>query len=135
MGHCSIGELTFDSAAYVARYCTKLVTGKEREAHYAGRTPEFALMSRRPGIGARWLDEFVHDVYPSDELVVNGRPTKPPRYFDSRFELRHPALMANIRGVRASRVRPESDPRRAVRAEVLERRLKAVRSIKENGYD
>ena len=49
--------------------------GKNIEDHYAyidddgvihQRLPEFTVMSRRPGIGANWLKEFVTDVYPSD---------------------------------------------------------------------
>ena len=44
-GHCLIGALTFESAGYVARYCTKKVTGALADDHYKGRTPEFALIS------------------------------------------------------------------------------------------
>lgn len=134
LGHCLIGALTFDSAAYVARYCTKLVSGKDKEAHYHGRLPEFSVMSRRPGIGATWLSKYAEDVYPYDELVVRGVPCKPPRFFDEKYGCMYPGEMGTIKSVRASRVKPESDSRRAVRAEVLERRLQAVRSIKESSY-
>jgi len=91
-GQSEIGSLTFESAAYVARYCVKKVTGKAAEAHYqcvdpetgelGSRLPEFATMSRRPGIGAAWFDLYSDDVYPSDEVIVRGRSCKPPRFYD-----------------------------------------------------
>lgn len=95
-GHASIGDVTFESAAYVARYCTKkfshsLDPDKVIE-HYTRRhpdtgainvvEPEFALMSRRPGIGATWLNKYKTDVYPSDQVVSRGRVMSPPRFYD-----------------------------------------------------
>jgi len=34
MGHCEIGALTFESAAYVARYIMKKVNGDLAAEHY-----------------------------------------------------------------------------------------------------
>lgn len=86
-GYHSFGMVTFDSAAYVARYCTKKITGTNADAHYKGREPEFALMSRRPGIGAPWLERFHTDVYPADTVVLrDGLKLKPPKYFDSLYD-------------------------------------------------
>lgn len=94
-GFSSVGDVTFESAAYVARYCMKKVVGQDAELHYARldpdtgevfrRVPEFCHMSLKPGIGARWLDRFVTDVYPSGLMVVNGMQVKPPKYYDRRF--------------------------------------------------
>ena len=49
-GFSTIGDVTFESAAYVARYCTKKITGDEADKHYNGRSPEYVTMSRRPCI-------------------------------------------------------------------------------------
>lgn len=90
-GFHSIGELTFESACYVARYCVKKVTGTKAVEHYCNKEtgevlePEFALMSLKPGIGQGHIEEFLDDVYPSDECIVRGHPTKPPRYYDKFF--------------------------------------------------
>lgn len=92
-GISTIGELTFESAAYVARYVLKKITGDLAEEHYSwtdvdtgevyAREPEFAHMSLRPGIGASWFDKYSDDVYDDhDFVVVNGKTCKPPRYFD-----------------------------------------------------
>lgn len=89
-GFCSIGTVTFQSAAYVARYICKKVLGKDSENHYGGRLPEYTTMSRNPGIGKPWLDKFMFDVYPMDKVVIDGRQMRPPKYYDSQFEVAYP---------------------------------------------
>jgi hypothetical protein len=106
-GYAVIGELTFESAAYVARYCVKKINGKNADEHYTRDNPitgivrrlppEYATMSLKPGIGAGWLQEYVDDVYPWDEVIVNGHPTKPPRYYDKLYELDELEAMELIR--------------------------------------
>jgi hypothetical protein len=34
LGHASVGDLTFESAAYVARYVMKKVNGSLKQSHY-----------------------------------------------------------------------------------------------------
>lgn len=102
-GLCSIGSVTFESASYVANYATKKVVGDKAAAHYGGRKPEFLLMSRRPGIARGWIDKFSSDVYPSDEVIVRGRPARPPRYYDQVMISRHGAGSSVVESFRASR--------------------------------
>lgn len=91
-GFSTIGSLTFDSAAYVARYCTKKITGEQAKDHYGDLLPEFGQASLRPAIGRDWIDKFgFSDVYPFDTCVTDtaggGRGySKPPRYYDKRLE-------------------------------------------------
>ena len=83
----TIGDVTFESAAYVARYCTKKITGKLAHEHYKGKLPEYATMSRRPGIGRAWLEKYKDDVYNYDYVVVrNGLKLRPPRYYDKIYD-------------------------------------------------
>jgi hypothetical protein len=79
-GHVVVGDVSFESAAYCARYCLKKVTGKDAEEHYAGRVPEFSLTSK--GIGKAYYEKFASQVYAQDAVVVRGHKRTPPRYFD-----------------------------------------------------
>lgn len=100
-GYVIIGHVTFESCAYVARYVTKKITGDQADEHYQGRVPEFVRMSRRPGIGAAWLDKYQTDVYPHDYIVIrDGIKVKPPKYFDKLFESIAPDEMSMIKELR-----------------------------------
>ena len=109
-GHSVVGDLTFDSAAYVARYCTKKITGRDAEDHYKGRLPEFCQASLKPGIGSGWLDKFgASDVFPLDEVVVRGVKCKPPRYYDKRLERDDPEAFARLKVLRSERAEEKED--------------------------
>ena len=94
-GFSTIGELTFQSAAYTARYIMKKINGDSAESHYQTTDqygeihniiPEYCTMSRMPGIGHDWLKKYKTDVYPNDYVIVNGHEIKPPRYYDSLLD-------------------------------------------------
>lgn len=55
-GLVDVGDLSESSAAYVAGYVLKKMTGKD-DTRLFGRHPEFSRMSNRPGIGAGMMDE------------------------------------------------------------------------------
>lgn len=92
-GYAIIGSVTFESAAYVARYIMKKVNGENKDEHYrcvdqdSGESfdikPEYITMSRRPGIGKTWFEKYKSDVYPSDFVVVRGKKMRPPKYYDN----------------------------------------------------
>lgn len=83
-GFITIGDLSLQSAGYVARYVTKKVLGKEeRLKHYKRKIPEFALMSRKPGIGAEWFKKHKTDCFPKDFVTFKGVKYQPPRYYEN----------------------------------------------------
>lgn len=110
-GFCTVGNLSFDSAAYVARYCLKKQAGASSQDPWERIDPrtgeittvsrEYVHMSNRPGIGAGWIDKWCSDVYPSDEVIVRGRSCKPPRYYDKVLESVDAALARQIKNLRA----------------------------------
>lgn len=57
MGNILVGELTQQSAQYIAGYVVKKMT-KATDPRLEGRHPEFARMSLRPGIGLGMMDEL-----------------------------------------------------------------------------
>lgn len=98
-GRIEIGTVTPASAAYVAGYVRKKVAAMENPNLYqrvipeTGEIievhPEFSRMSRRPAIGKRWIQRHWRDVYAHDRVVIDGRETKPPRYYDKWMETDH----------------------------------------------
>nr|AVQ10256.1 replication protein VP4 [Gokushovirinae environmental samples] len=87
MGFNVLGSVTFESCAYVARYVTKKVKGPTAEAYYNGRLPEFSMFSLKPGIGAGWFDKYGPHAYEWDSVIMNGREVRPPRFYDTRYEV------------------------------------------------
>lgn len=100
-GFSVIGDITFQSAAYVARYVMKKVTGVKSEAFYGSRKPEYSTMSRRPGIGAGWFKKFSGDVVSRDGVIVNGHASRVPRFYDSLWGKLDPAGAALAKIARA----------------------------------
>lgn len=139
-GHVYIGELTQQSANYVALYTLKKHTGPlstytygERVDQDTGeldyyRKPPYATMSRRPGIGAKWFEKYHSDVFPRDEVIANGKKTKPPAFYDYLLELSDPAALDQVKAERrrnGNKHKTNNTPDRlAVREEIILRRGK-----------
>lgn len=101
-GFCDVGDVSFESASYVAQYSMKKITNKvgrrdedgryhpSMDEHYGRKIPEFCLMSRGgtngKGLAHGWIDRYRQDVYPADEVIVRGKRAKPPRYYDTAVE-------------------------------------------------
>lgn len=127
LGSCSAGAVTFQSAAYVARYIMKKVTGEKADDYYDGRTPDYITMSRRPGIGSEWILQFHKDIYPHDYVVIEGRKLKPPRYYDKFIQDNAGPLWDGIKASRKQigKLNPEdkTKDRLRVREQVLQAKL------------
>ena len=129
-GYAVVGNLTFKSAAYVARYVLKKrssVNGIDpkyydfdADGNIYCRRPEFTNMSRKPGIGAPWLRKFQTDVYPSDFIVVNGARTRPPRFYDGIYEIVAPSDLARIKANRVANAAKHADNNTPARLRVRE---------------
>lgn len=97
-GQVRIGEVSFQSAAYVARYVMKKRRG-DAVRDYAGRVPEFQRQSQ--GLSKRWFEEhYLTDVYAHDYCVLDGKKVKVPRYYDKQLEKIDPNRLVEIKEVR-----------------------------------
>lgn len=132
-GYCTIGELSFESAGYVARYVTKKITGPPAKEHYNGKAPEFALMSRMPGIGKPWLDKYFTDVYPKDFFTINGVKNKPPRYYDDQLKKLDPNLHIKLKEARQLKAKEEEIIRLKQREKHKNLTVKQLQRNLENG--
>lgn len=141
-GNTYIGELTYQSAAYVARYIMKKQFGDQAEERYLRFDPkalawnrikpEFATMSRRPGIGRGWYDAFAAtDVLPHDRVIANGREAPVPKYYDRILEQDDPDLLARRKKERRESARPwlkhKTPERLQARARVTEAKTRVLR--------
>lgn len=96
-GRVIIGDVTYESAAYVARYVMKKVKGKKKEAFYEGIEPEYITMSRKPGIGKEYYKKFGRRIREQDTIIINGVAMKPPRYYDNLYQELHPEGMEIVK--------------------------------------
>ncbi len=142
-GFATVGDVTWESAAYCARYVMKKINGDAADAHYehvtrygeiVQRAPEFSTMSRRPGIGATWFAKYHGDVYPKDFVTIGGKKFKPPRAYDRQYEFlvsdeEYEALRClRIRRARGSKVNTTSE-RLKVRETIQLSRMQMLRRM------
>ena len=104
-GHCTVGELNFDTASYTARYITKKIKGDVSKIHINpdnGVITEinevYCTMSRNNGIGYEAYKKYKHNWYPNDFIVNgNGIKMKLPRYFDEIYKKEFPDQFDKIK--------------------------------------
>lgn len=128
-GNNFVGDVTFESACYVASYIIEKVKGQFKDKAYericksTGELvyiePEYATMSRggnvlgSGGIGKIWLDKYSRDTYNTDSVVIRGKEVKPPKYYDSKFEAINKEFFDRIKGQRInSSILENSTPER-----------------------
>lgn len=121
-GFVTVGTVTFESAAYVARYCLKKINGSQAEninektglRHYerinsfTGEVwpvlPEYATMSlggrTGRGIANDWISKYQSDFYPKDYTTINGVRMRPPKYYDKYIRGIDPELYDDIKSGR-----------------------------------
>lgn len=129
-GFCPIGDLTFASAAYVARYIMKKVTGDDADQHYQGKKPEYVTMSRRPGIAKGWLEKYKTDIYPNDYVVVNGKKVGVPKYYDSLLEESELKALKTERKYKSYKYKDNNTLRRLFDRETV--KLSQIKLLKRN---
>lgn len=146
-GYSAVSDVTFESAAYVARYVMDKVTGEDAErvsdrtglSHYervnlvSGEVclvkPEYVTMSRRPGIGADWYRKFKLDMYPSDFRIMRGMKMRPARFYDGKYDLENPEVFAQLKSARVRAVDVhDNTPERLVVKEVC--KLASIKLLK-----
>lgn len=141
-GYSSIGEVTFQTAAYIARYCLDKAVDRDSKQHEIinpdtgeifTRPREFGRMSLKPGIGAAWLNKFWTDVYPHGAIVQDQLEQKPPRYYDQLFERREPEAHALLKAKRKKLARAQwRDNTKSRRAAKHQVKLAQLAQLKRN---
>lgn len=88
LGHVELGSVTFQSAAYCARYAAKkLVHGRDQDHDYH----PISKKSSHQAIGKRWLEKYYTDIFNHGYLVApNGTKVPIPRYYEKWLQKNHP---------------------------------------------
>lgn len=140
-GLVSIGSLTPASARYIAKYVTKKITGAPAKEAYrrvnilTGEeyqiSPEYATMSRMPGLGRSYYERYGADVRRNGHCLIGNRKVPIPRYYEKLHERTDPESFEDykeekrLRAVQAvERTGPEMLNR--------ERNLSALSKIRKN---
>lgn len=94
-GDSNIGDVTFESAQYVAGYVTKKLNGDGENKYYKifdvetgeiiPQFKEFSRMSLKPGIGRPWLQLYWDEVK-EGKVIVNGKEATAPKYYRKYFK-------------------------------------------------
>lgn len=144
LGNVIIGNLTFESAAYCARYVLKKVLGDGKNYYEKIDSDtgeiikikkEYATMSRNPGIGKDWITAFKSDAYPSDFIVIRGKKMKPAKYYDRVIEEIDNDLYLKVKAKRKreqSNKTLESPYQLYISEECLKSRIKSLKRTLEN---
>jgi len=149
-GFSTIGEVTWESAAYVARYVTKKINGDEAATHYMvghpdenGQCyyiePEYISMSRMPGIGAYWFQKYGNKMYEKDFIIHDGKRFPIPAFYDKLFRIEFPETLSRIKKERRVNAQQRQAPtikeenqRNAARETLLNQRFKKLMRSLEN---
>lgn len=143
-GHAWIGELTTATAAYIAGYVMKKMTGEKAIDHYrrtdeAGNDywlmPEFNLMSRNPALGRNWWEKFHRDVTVRDGVYVKDHKTKAPRYYDKLLERSNPRLYETIKNARNENALKNPEEKTPARLQAREEVQSARLSLKKRNLE
>lgn len=101
-GFTSLGDVNFESAAYIARYIMDKKTGQLARTYYehidettgeiTDLKPEYNKMSlgKNNAIGKTWLQKYESDVYPDGKMVIRKMKTKTPKYYDRLYKKKEP---------------------------------------------
>lgn len=103
-GQTQVMDLTFESAAYVARYITKKLTGP-RAAEYGARISERTVCVTRKGLGKGWYEQWKEEIYNGDKVFRSTKdgkriPMAPPKYYDLKYEIDNPTQYLKIKNQR-----------------------------------
>lgn len=95
-GFILLGNVTWKTCAYVARYVMKKAYNELLP--FDGCEPEFSLMSRNPGLGKYYFLEHDIDFEKLDvKILEGGQKIKIPKYFISQLEGVDPDLYNRVK--------------------------------------
>lgn len=135
-GNSLIGDVTFQSAAYVARYIMKKINGEAGDLHYMSfdtstgevirlQNKEYTSMSN--GIGENWILEYADESFEFDSVIINEREVKMPRYYDNKYEILNPEKFAKVKQQRKTKIKKVTLQQLAAGETILKQKLNQLK--------
>lgn len=102
IGNVLVTDISFDTCAYVARYCLKK-QDNDLSLFYDiyNLDKEFTLMSRKPGIGRLYYDDNKRKIYEDGRIILSdykgARFLRTPKYYDKLYDIDYPSDFEKIK--------------------------------------
>ena len=103
-GFSDLSDFSYGAAAYVAQYVFKKRKGetaktyaREIDGDLVSIEPEQSRMSLKPAIGHNWFLMNKDEIFPADNVVVNGTKKPVPEYYDKLWSLYCPTGIKYIK--------------------------------------
>lgn len=135
-GFATVAQVTFETAAYVARYTCKKINGEMAEEHYKHTdlqtgeiydlVPEFALSSRSPPIGGQWLETYKTDCE-KGFITMRGIKMKIPKAYD-RIMMREDNLRYHLTKQKLKQNIDNLDPELSLNRLRVKEKVKQIRT-------
>lgn len=129
-GMVDVRQLTWQRAVYLGKYSLKKVGGEMAKEHYTKLDPatgsmvelqpEFALMSRKPGVGNDWYNRYVSDYLPCDNVVIDGQKRRVPKYYWRKFQETDPDTAEVVKATRKQLMEVHADNNTDARLKIRE---------------
>lgn len=120
-GLSTIGEVTFQSASYVARYNSKYTSSHHRLSHLTSSgevielpPPQSICPSKRPAIGRAWVEKYADQLFRDDFIYSRGYKMPIPRYFNKVLEELDPQKYAELKDMRSLRAAKHARERETI---------------------
>jgi len=108
LGNCIVGNVTYQSCAYVAGYLLKDIKSdyandgsyqhfNQNTGELTPRRKPFARYSNRPGIGYEWIKKYYKDVFPHDVVRTMDGPRPVPDYYFRHLAVLDPKLFQQVK--------------------------------------
>ena len=139
-GQVLIANFEPAAAGYITKYMVKtdpdkVDPGRRDYIHNGQRVqlePEFFIASRRPGIGAGWIEKFHGDVRRDGTIIIEGKPAPLPWYMLDKLKALDPKKWYDITEARieyaGKHLADSSAERAAVREIILRAKAKQAKA-------
>ena len=96
-GDVFLNEANFETAKYLAKYVTKDHYAKIADDRYRNKEKPFVHSSTKPAIGIPFLEKWTSDIFPHDEVIINGRGYQAPLTFLNWLKKTDPLMFEHVK--------------------------------------